>query len=136
MRTIDPAHYLSLVARGPSPVHDKICNDSFRTLATDQLFKERVNEAALIRMLNAFVWRYWGDDAPKKVIKPGSGKPFTFSYVQGMNVLAAPFLFVMPSELEAFHCFCNFIENCCPTYVQPSLAGVHRGLEVCGEASD
>jgi cell cycle arrest protein BUB2 len=47
-----------------------------------------------------------------------------------MNVLLAPFLYVMPSELEAFHCFCQFIEQCCPTYVQPSLAGVHNGLKV------
>lgn len=62
----------------------------------------------------------------------GKGKETTFSYVQGMNVLLAPFLYVMPSELEAFHCFCHFIELNCPTYVQPSLSGVHKGLEVSG----
>ena len=48
-----------------------------------------------------------------------------------MNVLAAPFLYTMPSELEAFFCFANFIEECCPLYVQPTLEGVHRGLKVC-----
>lgn len=47
-----------------------------------------------------------------------------------MNVLAAPFLYTMPSELEAFFCFAKFIEECCPLYVQPTLEGVHRGLKV------
>ena len=53
-----------------------------------------------------------------------------FTYVQGMNVLAAPFLYTMPSELEAFYCFSKFIEESCPLYVQPTLEGVHRGLKV------
>ena len=53
-----------------------------------------------------------------------------FTYVQGMNVLAAPFLYTMPSELEAFYCFSTFIEVTCPAYVQPTLEGVHRGLKV------
>lgn len=53
-----------------------------------------------------------------------------FTYVQGMNVLAAPFLYTMPSELEAFYCFAKFIEESCPLYVQPTLEGVHRGLKV------
>jgi len=47
-----------------------------------------------------------------------------------MNVLAAPFLYTMPSELEAFYCFSKFIEESCPLYVQPTLEGVHRGLKV------
>lgn len=53
-----------------------------------------------------------------------------FTYVQGMNVLAAPFLYTMPSEVEAFFCFAKFIEDMCPLYVQPTLEGVHRGLKV------
>jgi len=48
-----------------------------------------------------------------------------------MNVLAAPFLYTMPSEIEAFFCFSKFIEEACPLYVQPALEGVHRGLKVC-----
>ena len=55
----------------------------------------------------------------------------SFTYVQGMNVLAAPFLYTMPSELEAFFSFAKFIEEVCPTYVQPTLEGVHHGLKVC-----
>lgn len=47
-----------------------------------------------------------------------------------MNVLAAPFLYTMASELEAFFCFAKFIEEACPLYVQPTLEGVHRGLKV------
>jgi len=47
-----------------------------------------------------------------------------------MNVLAAPFLYTMPSEMEAFFCFAKFIEESCPLYVQPTLEGVHRGLKV------
>ena len=47
-----------------------------------------------------------------------------------MNVLAAPFLYTMPSEVEAFFCFSKFIEESCPLYVQPTLEGVHRGLRV------
>lgn len=53
-----------------------------------------------------------------------------FTYVQGMNVLAAPFLYTMPSEVEAFFCFAKFIEESCPLYVQPTLEGVHRGLKL------
>ena len=56
-----------------------------------------------------------------------------FTYVQGMNVLAAPFLYTMPSEIEAFFCFAKFIEEACPLYVQPTLEGVHRGLKVRSE---
>lgn len=47
-----------------------------------------------------------------------------------MNVLAAPFLYTMPSEVEAFFCFAKFIEESCPLYVQPTLEGVHQGLKV------
>ena len=45
-------------------------------------------------------------------------------------MLAAPFLYTMPSELEAFYCFAKFIEESCPLYVQPTLEGVHYGLKV------
>ena len=55
--------------------------------------------------------------------------------VQGMNVLAAPFLYTLPSELEAFHCFSRFIEHSAPLYVQPTLEGVHRGLRVRASSS-
>jgi hypothetical protein len=114
--------FLDYVARGPCDVREKIRNDTFRTLATDRGFKERVREDMLVRLLDAFVWR--NHDRAELAGQHG------FTYVQGMNVLAAPFLYTMPSELEAFFCFAKFIEEVCPTYVQPTLEGVHHGLKV------
>lgn len=52
-----------------------------------------------------------------------------------MNVLSAPFLFTLPSQIEAFACFSTFIEQSCPLYVQPTLVGVHKGLKVSYESS-
>ncbi|KAF9070900.1 bub2 protein [Rhodocollybia butyracea] len=113
--------YLQYVSRGPCEVREKIRNDTFRTLATDRGFKERVREDMLVRLLDAFVWRNHDTHDLDQL---------GFTYVQGMNVLAAPFLYTMPSELEAFFCFSKFIEESCPLYVQPTLEGVHRGLRL------
>jgi cell cycle arrest protein BUB2 len=55
-------------------------------------------------------------------------------YVQGMNVLAAPFLYVARSEAEAFAAFDTFIRNECPGYIRGSMEGVHRGLALVDEA--
>jgi hypothetical protein len=93
----------------------------YSTLATDRGFKERVREDMLIRLLDAFVWKNQDNAEEGRM---------AFGYVQGMNVLAAPFLYIMPSEIEAFYTFSKFIEQCCPLYVQPTLDGVHRGLTV------
>ncbi|KGB78608.2 hypothetical protein CNBG_4446 [Cryptococcus deuterogattii R265] len=112
--------YLRWVSMGPSSDSQKIKNDTFRTLATDTQFKGKVKEDMLIRLLEAFVWRITSMETEDE------SQPF--KYVQGMNVLSAPFLFTMPSQLEAFQCFSTFIENGCPLYVQPSLKGVHKGL--------
>ena len=46
-----------------------------------------------------------------------------------MNVLAAPFLYVMP-ELDAFFLFSSFLQYSCPLYVQPALEGVHCGVKL------
>ncbi|KAH9001780.1 TBC-domain-containing protein [Lactarius akahatsu] len=113
--------FVEYVARGPCEVREKIRNDTFRTLATDRGFKERVREDMLVRLLDAFVWRNYDRQETQQL---------GFTYVQGMNVLAAPFLYTMPSELEAFFCFAKFIEESCPLYVQPTLEGVHRGLRL------
>ena len=93
----------------------------------------------LVRILDAFVWRNHGRShlsplfipiAHYSIDRQESSQQLGFTYVQGMNVLAAPFLYTMPSELEAFFCFAKFIEESCPLYVQPTLEGVHRGLRV------
>lgn len=41
-------------------MYSKIRNDSFRTLATDQEFLDKVGEEKLVRCLEAFVWRQLG----------------------------------------------------------------------------
>jgi cell cycle arrest protein BUB2 len=93
----------------------------------------------LVRLLDAFVWRNYGMlhtsiimCAQIEFYLPDRQETHQlgFTYVQGMNVLAAPFLYTMPSELEAFFCFSKFIEESCPLYVQPTLEGVHMGLKV------
>ncbi|WVQ78877.1 hypothetical protein IAT38_000968 [Cryptococcus sp. DSM 104549] len=119
---LNAEEYLRWVAMGPSSDSHKIKNDTFRTLATDTQFKGKVKEDMLIRLLEAFVWKITSTESEDE------SQPF--KYVQGMNVLSAPFLFTMPSQLEAFACFSTFIENGCPLYVQPSLKGVHEGLKL------
>jgi cell cycle arrest protein BUB2 len=127
-------HHLSLSS-------DVLVKTWFSTLATDRGFKERVREDMLVRLLDAFVWRNHGNWASPSTHFPNaythrlidrqeSSQQLGFTYVQGMNVLAAPFLYTMPSELDAFFCFAKFIEESCPLYVQPTLEGVHRGLRV------
>lgn len=114
MKTKD---YVGLVRRGASSSYSKIRNDTFRTLATDPLFRRKVSEASLIRLLNAFQWKM-------------RDKGLEAQYVQGMNVIAAPFLYAAKSEVEAFSLFAAFIEGECPAYVRPTMEGVHRGLKV------
>lgn len=158
--------YLALIHRGASPAYSKIRNDTFRTLATDPLFRRRVSEASLIRLLNAVAWKL--HDAKEERAESlanagkithtanehgspelqtstpamksraraltlttegsdaGASEPGT--YVQGMNVLAAPFLYAARSEAEAFVAFHRFITYECPGYVRGAMDGVHKGL--------
>ncbi|RUS21432.1 rab-GTPase-TBC domain-containing protein [Endogone sp. FLAS-F59071] len=139
--------YACLVKKGRSEVYDKVHDDTFRTLATDREFSTKVYEDSLIRVLNAFVWK---EKEPTKKIhasmqhfaelpaRPSGKNSLQFTYVQGMNVLAAPFLYTMP-EVEAFFTFSTMIRYCCPLYVQPLLQGVHCGvklLDMCLQAAD
>lgn len=105
--------YLQYIRKGASNVDSKIRSDSFRTMATDQQFKEKVSEESLLRVLNAFAWYSQ-----------------TQSYVQGMNVLCAHFLFVSRSESQAFMLFANLLTTHCPLYVVPDLVGVHTGVKL------
>lgn len=159
--------YLSLIHRGRSPAYTKIRNDTFRTLATDPLFKRRVTEASLIRLLNAVAWKIHDAKNKNKARKPrlstsrrremellintppsiaeeeSSPEVTTSSncrsstitsdsaiYVQGMNVLCAPFLYAARSEVEAFALFHSFITRECPGYIRGAMDGVHRGLRL------
>lgn len=51
-----------------------------------------------------------------------------FLYVQGMNVLAAPFLYQCKTEAQAFSLFYTFLTRDCPLYICPTLEGAHTGL--------
>ncbi|KAJ6124604.1 hypothetical protein N7471_011921 [Penicillium samsonianum] len=153
--------YLALIHRGRSPAYTKIRNDTFRTLATDPLFKRRVTEASLIRLLNAVAWKLH-DSRPKPRSRPTSSRrremellvntppsiaeesPFggelqkvtnsttsdAAMYVQGMNVLCAPFLYAARSEVEAFALFHYFVTRECPGYIRGAMDGVHKGLRL------
>lgn len=57
-----------------------------------------------------------------------TGEAEQIGYVQGMNVLCGPFLYVAKSEVEAFTGFEKVITQECPGYVRGSMEGVHKGL--------
>ncbi|KAA8643560.1 hypothetical protein EYZ11_003201 [Aspergillus tanneri] len=157
--------YLSLIHQGRSPAYTKIRNDTFRTMATDPLFKRRVTEASLIRLLNAVAWKLHDAknrtrlkprpslssrrremeqliNTPPSIMEepdPRQSTPSTTGsyittdsaiYVQGMNVLCAPFLYAARSEVEAFALFHSFITRECPGYIRGAMDGVHRGLRL------
>lgn len=49
-----------------------------------------------------------------------------YGYVQGMNVLLAPFLYIM-SEVDSYYCFRSLVQHRIPRYVMKNLDGVHAG---------
>ncbi|KAI1127711.1 rab-GTPase-TBC domain-containing protein [Nemania abortiva] len=161
--------YLKLVHRGASPAYAKIRNDTFRTLTTDPLFRRRVSEASLIRLLNAVAWMLHDSKEERRPSSSRQSLPTSVSaspsrsdvsqaiasspaarsraraltlttegsdanasepgtYVQGMNVLAAPFLYAARSEAEAFVAFHQLLTKECPGYIRGAMDGVHRGL--------
>ncbi|KAK4231783.1 mitotic check point protein BUB2 [Podospora fimiseda] len=168
--------YLALIHRGASPAYSKIRNDTFRTLTTDPLFRRRVSEASLIRLLNAIAWTLhdareernrepsicsssrrsfdqsnsrpgtgYGsgyDSNPGSPVSKNRSRALTMTtegseagtaaepgtYVQGMNVLAAPFLYAARSEAEAFIAFHQLLTKELPGYIRGAMDGVHKGL--------
>ncbi|KAK6068180.1 mitotic check point protein [Seiridium cupressi] len=163
--------YLALIHRGASPAYAKIRNDTFRTLTTDPLFRRRVSEASLIRLLNAIAWKLHDAKEEKRpsssrqslsYTDSNSSRPSTShtttsspaaknraraltlttegdsdhgaaepgTYVQGMNVLAAPFLYAARSEVEAFVAFHRLLTKEVPGYIRGAMTGVHHGLEL------
>ncbi|KAK4053013.1 CDC16 protein [Microbotryomycetes sp. JL201] len=120
---LQAAEYIRLIDKGPSAMLDKIKEDASRTFATDKFFAESIEPEAIIRVLEAFVWRTEERQA-------SSGLQCTTAYVQGMNVLAATFLHVTRNEVEAFACLTTMVEQLAPRYFVLSLDGVHDGLEL------
>ncbi|OIW35090.1 TBC-domain-containing protein, partial [Coniochaeta ligniaria NRRL 30616] len=174
---LDTDAYLDLIHRGASPAYSKIRNDTFRTLTTDPLFRRRVSEASLIRLLNAIAWKLHdareerhkdnsstsgsrhslpyetpsnsnsrpssrGNALVSSPASKGRARALTLTtegsessmviepgtYVQGMNVLAAPFLYAARSEAEAFVAFHQFLTHEVPGYIRGAMDGVHKGL--------
>ncbi|KAF2831158.1 cell division control protein 16 [Ophiobolus disseminans] len=146
--------YLDLIRQGASPAHAKIQNDTFRTFQGDPLFRRRVTQNSITRVLNAVAWRLNdahearvnGWQSPPTLSEFGGSPDTSFmgrttgtrtdaggdaeqiGYVQGMNVLCGPFLYASRSEVEAFTGFERLITNELPGYVRGSMEGVHKGL--------
>ncbi|KAG7128121.1 Cell division control protein 16 like [Verticillium longisporum] len=175
------------------PLAQLIRNDTFRTLTTDPLFRRRVSEASLIRLLNAIAWKLHdareaqrlkdrpptrdsiasSSSAATPTTRPSTShsrpqssgqqqqqqqqqnltsspaakhraRALTLTtegsstdpalasepgtYVQGMNVLAAPFLYAARSEGEAFVALHTLLTRECPGYIRGAMDGVHKGL--------
>lgn len=166
---LETDQYLALIHRGASPAYSKIRNDTFRTLTTDPLFRRRVSEASIIRLLNAVAWKLYDANEQRASLEKSSISPSRINtsngagspelrmsqtamrssrtrastlttensdaassepsvYVQGMNVLAAPFLYAARSEAEAFVAFHRIITIECPGYIRGAMDGVHIGL--------
>lgn len=106
----DAEDYIRKIELGPSSFDSKIRDDTFRTFKNNEVFWERVKEEQLIRILNITAVEH--------------------GYVQGMNVLLGPLLFVMPNELDAYYCFSTLITEHIPTYIQKNLDGVFEGVKL------
>ena len=143
-------------------MHAKIQNDAFRTFQSDPLFRRRVTQNSITRLLNAAAWRLhdahearvhgWQSprtlsdaDGASSTPPPSShrsrasvasaapspaaaARADLVGYVQGMNVLAGPFLYAARSEVQAFVAFERLVTRECPGYVRASMDGVHKGL--------
>jgi cell cycle arrest protein BUB2 len=121
--------YLSFVHRGRSPAYDKISNDVFRTLATDTLFKRRVTDASLTRVLNATAWRIH-DEQKQNSQSQEPATNIQNTYVQGINVLLAPLLYASRSETQAYALLNSLLISHIPSYISPTMSGVHAGLDL------
>ena len=113
---MDADQYISLVKAGPTDLDAKIRDDTFRTYRGDADFWNTVSESTLARVLNAYVRKC---SHAKNTVDN--------TYVQGMNVILAPLLYVMPSELDAFTAFDTLITRHSPQYSAAGLDGQHHG---------
>ncbi|CAH0479065.1 unnamed protein product [Peronospora belbahrii] len=128
-KDVDMTKYAALVDRGASHYDGDIRNDTFRTFRGDPEFAQRVPEEKLVRLLNVFINELGstpGDEKQDHGKNGCGGNVPLIRYVQGMNVLCAPLLFVLP-EPDAYHTFCQLIVRHCPHYMAPQLKGVEKG---------
>ncbi|KAJ2159994.1 CDC16 protein [Coemansia sp. RSA 552] len=120
VRDISLDGYAAALRCCPSTSAAKIDNDAFRTLAGDVEFRRNVSTESVVRVLNALLC------SPDRM---ASDPP---RYVQGMNTLVAPFLYVM-GEGAGFYAFRQFLRKECPLYARPSLPGVHACVQLVDE---
>eukprot|EP00281_Chroomonas_sp_CCMP1168_P029038 CAMPEP_0206251870 /NCGR_PEP_ID=MMETSP0047_2-20121206/22259_1 /ASSEMBLY_ACC=CAM_ASM_000192 /TAXON_ID=195065 /ORGANISM="Chroomonas mesostigmatica_cf, Strain CCMP1168" /LENGTH=320 /DNA_ID=CAMNT_0053677861 /DNA_START=97 /DNA_END=1059 /DNA_ORIENTATION=- len=110
--------YLGLVSHGPSLMHRKIADDTFRTFASDHNFTSRVPQEKLIRVLNAVVHQ-----------AQASAETAHIGYVQGMNAVCGVLLIVL-NELDAFSVLWTLATRHCPLYFDTCLDGVHSACRL------
>lgn len=87
----------------------------------DDLFHSPASASTTTRHTRGSITGTEGSDAGDQPAGP-------VGYVQGMNVMAAPFLYAARSEAEAFAAFDRCIAAECPGYVRGSMDGVHKGM--------
>lgn len=137
---IESEWYSGVVARGEvntesmgvdskfAHISEKIRNDVFRTFQNNKKFWSKTSEDEFIRVLNAFAWCVIENDEINELsnVKNSRLSP----YVQGMNVLAGPFLYVCRSEPQSFTLFYNLLIVQMPRYVTPTLIGAMDGVRL------
>lgn len=110
---INSEHYINLVQRGPSIDAEKIRKDAHRTFSNNIAFHKKVTLSSISRVLNALV------------------QDQNIRYVQGMNVLLGPLLYVT-DEIFGFYLFRRLYSLAC-SYFSPDLCGVHAGCALLEE---
>ncbi|KAG7832073.1 hypothetical protein KL920_000408 [Ogataea angusta] len=121
---LDVDYYANLVDRGPANVFAKIQNDAFRTFQKDEEFSRKVSTSVLMRILNSHALEIESLELHNSTGAPAS------PYVQGMNILAAPFAYVCRSEVEAFALYSQLVSRYIPIYTTPNLLGVLNGVKL------
>lgn len=117
-------------------IGDKIKNDVFRTFQNNKKFWSKTSEAEFIRVLNAFAWCVIeNDEINERVLQLDKNSECNNTinmspYVQGMNVLAGPFLYVCRSEPQSFALIYNLLMKQMPRYVTPTLSGAMDGVRL------
>lgn len=139
---IESEWYSGVVARGEinadtigsdskySKVGEKIRNDAFRTFQSNEKFWAKASKEEFVRILNAFAWCVVEGKEMDKVNLEESDLTDVSPYVQGMNVLLAPFLYVGRSEPQAFALFYNLMMIQMPRYVTPTIHGTMDGVKL------
>lgn len=116
------SEYIELCELGSHPVkYEKIRVDSARTFPQDPSYNAAVDCKSLIRLLNAFTHKNNNNHATQ-----------SFTYIQGMNTLAATFLYVL-NELDAYYMFSELLCVYIPLYYQSSHIGVNAGCKLVDE---